>query len=241
MNWLLLLSLAIVGVFAFIGWRVGFVKSVFSLVSTIAVIIITILVSPIVTNLLKSNETISGAIQSKLEAVIDLSGIAENLSSDEEKDPAAFIDGLNLPDSIKDTIKDSLADTMEAKEEEAAAFVGEKLDSLEVYICELLTGIILNALGFFITFLVAAVGLAILCFVLDLLSKLPVLHQINTFAGVVMGALEGLVILWIVFIVITMLGSTGFGQNCMEMISESKILSYLYDSNVLSKILLGKA
>ena len=119
--------------------------------------------------------------------------------------------------------------------------MGEKLDSLEKYICELLTNIILNALGFFITFIVAAVGIAVLCFVLDLLSKLPVLHQINTVAGVAMGALEGLVILWIVFIVITMLSSTGFGQACMTMISESKILSFLYDSNILSKILLGKA
>ena len=86
MNWLLIFALAIIGIFAFIGWRVGFVKSVFSLVSTIAVIIITILVSPIVTNMLKSNEKISGAIESKLEQVIDLSGVAENLSSEEEKE-----------------------------------------------------------------------------------------------------------------------------------------------------------
>jgi len=241
MNWLLILALGIIGVFAFIGWRVGFVKSVFSLVSTIAVIVITILVSPIVTNMLKDNASITGAIAGKLEEVIDLSGVAENLNSDEEKDPTAFIDGLNLPDSIKETIKDSLAATMEEKEEEAAAFVGEKLDALEKYICERLTDIILNALGFFITFLVAAAGLAILCFVLDLLSKLPVLHQINTFAGIAMGALEGLVILWIVFIVITMLGSTTFGQNCMAMINESKILSFLYNSNLLSKFLFGKA
>lgn len=241
MNWLLLVALAIISVCAFAGWRVGFVKSVFSLLSTIAVIIITILVSPIVTNMLKSSDSISGSIQTKLEEVIDLSGIAENLSSDEEKDPTAFIDGLELPDSIKNTIKNSLADTMEEKKEEAADFVGDKLTSLESYICGLLTNIILNALGFFITFIVAAAGIAILCFVLDLLSKLPVLHQINTVAGIAMGALEGLVILWIVFIVITMLGSTGFGQVCMAMISESKILSFLYDSNILSKILLGKA
>ena len=241
MNWLLLFALAIIGVFAFIGWRVGFVKSVFSLVSTIAVIVITILVSPIVTNMLKSNEKISGGIQTKLEQIIDLSGIAENLSAEEEKDPLAFIEGLQLPASIKDTIKDSLSTTMEEKKEEAADFVGEKLDSLEAYICELLTNIILNALGFFITFIVAAAGIAILCFVLDLLSKLPVLHQINTIAGVAMGALEGLMILWIVFIVITMLGSTGFGQSCLTMINDSKILSFLYDSNILSKFLLGKA
>ena len=241
MNWLLILALAIIGVCAFAGWRMGFVKSVFSLLSTIAVIIITILVSPLVTNMLKSNKTITGAIQGKLETVIDLSGVAGNLDSGDEKDPTAFIDGLELPDSIKEAIKTSLEETMEEKKSEAADFVGDKLDKLEIYICERLTTVILNALGFFITFLLAAAGLAILCFVLDLLSKLPVLHQINTLFGVAMGALEGLVILWIVFIIITMLGSTEFGQTCMAMISESKILSFLYDTNVLSKILLGKA
>ncbi len=241
MNWLLLLALAIIGVCAYAGWRVGFVKSVFSLLSTITVIIITILVSPLVANMLKSSEAIAGTIQSKLESVIDLSGIADNLTSDEEKDPLAFIDNLELPESIKDTIKDSLTTTMEEKENEAADFVGDKLGALETYICELLTNIILNALAFFVTFLLAAAGIAVLCFVLDIISKLPVLHQINTLAGIALGALEGLVILWIVFVVITMLGSTSFGQTCMAMISESKILSFLYDSNVLSKILLGKA
>ncbi len=241
MNWLLIVALAIIGLCAYAGWRAGFVKSVFSLVSTVAVIIITILVSPIVTNMLKSNDAIYGTINDKLIEIIDLSSVAEKLSAEEERDPAAFIDGLELPESIKETIKNSLEATMEEKEAEAAEFVGNQLNTLETYICGLLTNIVLNALGFFITFLLAAAGMAALCFVLDIISRLPVLHQINTLAGVALGALEGLVILWIVFIVITMLGSTEFGQKCMVMISESKILSFLYDSNVLSKILLGKA
>lgn len=241
MNWLLGLALAIIVVCAFAGWRAGFVKTVFSLVSTIVIIIITILVSPMVTNMLKGNDKISGVIQTKLEQIIDLSGIADDLSSEEEKDPTAFIDNLELPDSIRNTIKDSLYETMEEKEQEAADFVGDSLNALKVYICETLTNIVLNAIGFFITFLLAAAGMAVLCFVLDLLSKLPVLHQINTLAGIAMGALEGLVILWILFIVITMLGSTELGQSCMTMISESRLLSFLYDSNILSKILLGKA
>ena len=239
MNWLLLLSLAIIGICAFAGWRAGFIKSVFSLVSTIAVIVITIMISPMVTGVIKSNETISGTISSKLEEVIDLTQIAKNLSPEEEKDPTAIIDGLQLPESMKEKIKESLADTLEEKENEATAYVGEKLDALETYICERMTDIILNAVGFFVTFLLAAAGVAILCYVLNVISKLPVLHQINTVAGVAFGALEGMVILWILFIAITMLGSTGFGQSCMAMITESKILSFLYDSNVLSRFLFG--
>lgn len=241
MNWLLLVAFALIGIGAFFGWRAGFVKTVFSLISTIAIIIITIFTSPLVSNLLKNNETIFNTVNDKLDNIIDLSGIAENLSPNEKNDPDAFIDGMALPDSIKDTIKNSLADTMQEKKQEAADFVGDSLNALERYICETLTNIILNALGFFITFLLAAAGITVLCFVLNLLAKLPVLHQINTIAGIAAGALEGLVVLWILFIVLTMLGSTEFGQTCMAMISESKILSYLYDSNVLSKILLGKA
>lgn len=241
MNWLLLAALALIGVGAFFGWRAGFVKTVFSLISTIAIILITIFVSPLITNLLKNNEVIFNTINDKLDNVIDLSGIADNLTAHEQNDPDTLIDGLTLPDSIKDTIKASLADTMEEKKQEAADFVGDSLNALEQYICETLTGIILNALGFFVTLLLAAIGMAVLCFVLDLLAKLPVLHQINTIAGVLVGALEGLILLWIFFIVITMLGSTGFGQACMTMISESRLLNFLYDSNILSKILLGKA
>lgn len=238
MNWLLIVAIVLIGGGAFLGWRAGFVKTVFSLVSTIAVIILTMVFSPVVTNILKGNETITTAIESRLDMFIDLSGLTQTVENDQ--DPTAFIDGLELPDSIKDTLKDSLVETMAEKEAEATALAGEQLDALEGYICELLTDIILNALGFFATFLVAAAGMAVLCFVLDIISKLPGIHQINTLAGVALGALEGLVILWIVFIVVTMLGSTEFGQETMKLISESELLSFLYDSNVLSKILNGK-
>lgn len=238
MNWLLLLAIVIIGVGAFLGWRAGFVKAVFSLVSTIAVIVLTVFLSPIVTGFLESNEAISGAIHGKLDQII-------NLEIDEEKvedttDPLSFIDSLSLPDSIKETIKKALATTMQEKSAEAEAFVGERLEALENYICEVLTNMIINAMGFVITFLVVAVGMAVLCFLLDVISKLPVIHQINTVAGVAFGALEGLVVLWIFFVIITMFGSTGFGQTMLAMVSESEILSFLYDHNFLSKIVMGK-
>lgn len=238
MNWLLILAMVLICGGAFLGWRAGFIKTVFSLVSTIAVIVLTMVFSPVVTNLLKNNDTITGTIESKLELFIDLSGLAETVQDD--RDPLAFIEGLELPDSIKETLKVSLMQTMKERDAETTAYVGEQLDVLEQYICERLTDIILNAIGFFVTFLVTAIGLAVLCFVLDIISRLPVLHQINTMAGVALGALEGLVLLWIVFIVITMLGSTEFGQEAMKLISENELLSILYDSNVLSKILNGK-
>lgn len=219
MNWLFIATLLIIGGGAFLGWRAGFVKTVFSLVSTIAVIILTILLSPIVTNMLKSSDIIYGGIRGQLASVIHFSDIEEGMTTD------AFIDGLSLPDSIKDTLKSNEAIT---------EYAGARLEELEAYICDTLTDIIVNAIGFIVTFLVVAAGLALLCFVLNIISKLPVLHQINTLAGVAAGALEGLVVVWIFFIVITMFGTTEFGRETLALISENPILSFLYDSNLLS-------
>ena len=244
MNWLLIVALVILLGGAFLGWRAGFVKTVFSLVSTIAVIIITLLVSPITTNILNSIEAVPNTIRGGLEAVIDFSGLLEDEDSAENATldtGLQIVDGLNLPESMKETLKEALTQTVADNEAEAQAYAGEKLEALETYICNVLTEMIINAIGFIVTFLLASIGVAALCFVLDIISKLPVLHQINTLAGAGVGALEGLVILWILFIVITMLGSTEFGQNALEMVSESKLLGFLYDSNILSKILLGKA
>lgn len=238
MNWLLLLAVVIIGVGAFLGWRAGFVKAVFSLVSTIAVIILTLLLSPIVTGFLEGNETITGAIDGKLNDIINLEFMVEDV--EDPTDPASFVDNMSLPESIKTVLKEAIENILVEKKEEADNFVGDQLAALEDYICEVLTNMIINALGFVITFVVVAVGMAVLCFVLDALSKLPVIHQLNAIAGIAFGALEGLVVLWLLFIIITMLGSTGFGQAALTMISESEILSFLYDHNFISKIVIGK-
>ena len=219
MNWLFIATVLIIGGGAFLGWRAGFVKTVFSLVSTIAVIILTILFSPMVTNMLKSSDIIYGGIRGQLASIIHFPDMEEGTTTDH------IIDGLSLPDSIKDTLK---------RNEAITEYAGARLEELEVYVCDTLTDIIVNAIGFIVTFLIAAAGLALLCFVLNIISKLPVLHQINTLAGVAVGALEGLVVVWIFFIVITMFGTTEFGRETLALISENPVLSFLYDSNLLS-------
>lgn len=220
MNWVLIVTLLLIGGGAWLGWRAGFVKTVFSLISTIAIIVLTLMFSPIVTNLLKGNETVFNAINSKVELVINFSDADTTAATTD-----AFIDGLSLPESIKDAIK---------KNEAVSGYAGEQMEHLEAFVCEMLTGIIINAIGFVVTLLIAALGMTVLCFVLDIISRLPVLHQINTMAGVAAGALEGLMLVWIFFIVITMTGTTGFGHEALAQITESPLLSFLYDSNLLS-------
>ena len=55
MNWILFATFALIGGGAFLGWRAGFIKTVFSLISTIVVIIFTLIFSSVVTNALISS------------------------------------------------------------------------------------------------------------------------------------------------------------------------------------------
>ena len=43
MNWILVMVIILIGGGAFLGWRAGLIKTVFSLVSTIAVLILTMI------------------------------------------------------------------------------------------------------------------------------------------------------------------------------------------------------
>lgn len=220
MNWVLIVTLLLIGGGAVIGWRAGFIKTVFSLVSTIAILVLTLMFSPIVTNFLKGNETVFHAINSKVALVIDFSSV-ETAGAGAD----ALIDGLALPESIKDAMKNN---------EAVSEYAGEQVEHLEAFVCEMLTGIIINAIGFIVTFLVASIGIGILCAVLNVISRLPLLHEINTLAGVAAGALEGLVVVWIFYVALTMVGTTEFGHEALGYISENPLLSFLYDTNLLS-------
>lgn len=260
MNWILVTVIILIGGGAFLGWRAGLIKTVFSLISTIAVLILTMIFSPVVTNVLKSSDLVTNTIYNGLASVINLSGIVEVLEKEDNDDypivvteypgaievidiainPIEVIENLELPDSIRDMLLDvDILDTIDINDiERWNGYPEEAIEWIETKICNLLTETILNAIGFFVTFLIASVGVAILCFTLDIISKLPVLHQINTLSGALVGALEGLVLVWIGFIIITMLGSTAFGQEALGLITESELLSYLYNNNILSKSIL---
>lgn len=258
MNWILVTVIILIGGGAFLGWRAGLIKTVFSLVSTIAVLILTMIFSPVVTNVLKSSELVTNTIYNGLASVIDLSGIVEALEKEDNDnypvvvteyssavevvdiaiDPIEVVENLELPNSIRDMLLDIL-DTINIDDiERWNGYPEEAIEWIETKIFTLLTETILNAIGFFITFLIVSIGVAILCFTLDIISKLPVLHQINTLSGAIAGALEGLVLVWIGFIIITMLGSTAFGQEALGLIAENELLSYLYNNNILSKSIL---
>ncbi len=222
-NWLLIVCIIIVVALGIVGGIQGFVKMIFHVLSTIIVIVVTILFSSKVTGLLQNNEKIYEAVYGKVVEIVKLE------SEDPEVDTAEeLIDSLKFPTIIKNMIKgsDAISEYRDSSAEELAEYIHTSI-----------AGVIFKAAGFIITFIAAAIIMGIATFIFDHMSQLPVLKDINVIAGIALGALEGVLVIWVFFVFVTMFASSKFGQIMMSMISENPILDFIYTHNIISKYL----
>jgi uncharacterized membrane protein required for colicin V production len=225
MNWLLFVVLAILVVNALIGMKVGLIKTVFSLISLVLALILTVWISPLVKDFISDNEKFYDSVTSKVEKMLPFD--EEEAKANEQ---VSIIEGLKLPQSIKDSLIEN---------NNSEVYKELSISSFKAYISNYLTGIIFNALAFIITFVAILIILWIISIALDLISKLPLLNQINKTAGLLAGLVHGLIIVWLFFILLTVFGGAEFGQKALEMVEESKVLSIIYNNNFLLGFITG--
>lgn len=87
--------------------------------------------------------------------------------------------------------------------------------------------------SYVLAFIIASIGLSVACGVLDIVAKLPVLNQINKTGGLLIGLVEGLLRVWIVFIVLDMFATTQWGNTLLVMIHSNEFVRILYENNWL--------
>lgn len=92
---------------------------------------------------------------------------------------------------------------------------------------------ILRWAAFLIALLLAGVLIRGIVFSLGIVSHLPILHGLNKTAGLLLGFAEGVVLVWIFFVIITVCASTSVGGQLLKMTAQSSILSWLYRNNLL--------
>ncbi len=225
MNWLLIVVVAILAINALIGMKVGMIKTIFSLCSMIIAMVLTIWLSPYINDYMRGNDTIYKAVSNKVEKILP-----EIDTTTDKNKQVSMIEGLSLPKSIKNALIEN---------NNTQVYKQLAVKNFKEYLNGYITGIVINALAFSITFILIFVLLWIISVALDLISKLPVLNQINKTAGLLAGLVHGLVLVWLLFILLTVFGSSELGQKAMTMIGESEFLSVLYDYNYLMKFVIN--
>ena len=130
------------------------------------------------------------------------------------------IEMAELPEVFKSLLSDNNNDVIYEK-------LGVK--TFAEYVGEFLSKLIIHIVAFLCTFLLVTIVLRAIIFALDIVSELPVLGFFNRLAG-------GVVIIWLFFVVITLLYVTAFGREIYQVIQENAILNMLYENNPLMKL-----
>lgn len=219
MNWLEILVIIIIAGYTLNGRRRGFIKTVFTLFSTIIALLLTMWLSPMVNKEVQKNEKIMSFVNNKVEKVVEFSK-----TNDKTSEQMNFIDKLFLPGPIKNALKENNTGDV---------YAAMAVNSFEEYITGTISRIIINASVFIIVMLLVMIILGIISKALDIISKLPLINGLNKTAGLLAGLIHGIVIAWIGFIILTMFSSTNIGKTMFLLINESKFLTMLYDNNLL--------
>ena len=232
MNKLLLVVGAIFLISVIVGYVRGFLKIALSFAITIASIFLVMAISPHISKWIQESTAVEETVKNKLEGMIQLpEGVTpETLSSVEipREQQISLIEGAGLPSMIQDML-------LENNNSEAYAALG--VTSFVDYIGAYITKLIADIIAFLVAWIVVTIIARILMGVIGIVGKIPVIGGVNKIAGAIVGVGIGLIIVWILFVLVTLLYNTTVGQACMTDIAASPILTKLYDGNALMKFI----
>lgn len=227
MNILLLVVAIILLASVFIGYKKGFLKIIASLVATLVCIVLVILISPHVSKWLQESTPLREIVQDKcIEMWVE--GVAteeEAMQMEISRDQQiTMIEGAEIPEMFRQML-------LENNNNEVYAALG--VNTFGQYIGAYIAKVVADILAFLITLIVVFILMKVVMGVLGIIDKLPLIGGVNRLAGGAVGIGVGILIIWIMFIVITLLYNTPIGAACLEDISESQILTKLYENNML--------
>lgn len=253
MNWLLIIVGIIFLICMIVGYVRGFIKIVVSLAATIATIALVVVMTPYVSEGIASVTPIDEMIQKKCASTmkpnlkdIDLTGtplegvdlesagitledIQKQIGDVEipRQKQVELLEASGLPPFLRDGLIEN---------NNSEAYNRLHVSKFPEYVGAYLADVIIKMISFLLTFIIATIVIRAVIFALDIVTALPVIKGLNRIAGIGIGMLIAVIIVWIGFFAITLLYDTIVGKDCFMWIQESKLLTFLYNENIIMKL-----
>ncbi|MGN0158827.1 MAG: CvpA family protein [Brotaphodocola sp.] len=138
-----------------------------------------------------------------------------------------IIEKLKVPQQIKEVL-------LENNNREIYKIL--KVEEFFDYVGTYLAGMLLNLVGSVLLFLLVYIGLRILIRWLDLLARLPIISGINQIAGALLGGIQGMLALWLFFLIVRICAEMPWTAGILSQIHKSVWLSFLYSNNFFNWI-----
>ena len=227
-TWLGIAVLALIAAACIMGFRKGFVKEIVSVFFMLISFLLVWAVNPYVNTFVKEYTPVYDTIQDICQTLVsEQIGNKKTLDKEEQNQ---VMENMELPDLLKNALVEN--NTAETYRYLAVSTFTE-------YISDSLAVMAVNGISFLISFVLSAAVIKLLGFILNVLTKLPVINGINKIAGAAVGGIKCIIFIWIAFLVLTLLCNTTLGQQGMALIQQDAFLNFLYSQNVFVKVFMS--
>jgi len=230
MNWSDFVVIGIIGVFALIGLFKGFIMSVYRLVSYVACLFLSIKLAPVLAGLLEKTPlfgTIKGAIVNNLEVWSRNALSSPQITEAGAQGAEQMLGAIPLPEIFRSSVLSSLPPPSEILD----------VTSILEAVGHRLTGLIISVLSLIIVFIILKFVFIIIGRLLRGIAQLPVFKQVNKIGGLIMGAFQGILAVYILFAVLTLFNSNPGFAPVFNGIESSLIASGFYRNNFIISLL----
>ena len=261
MNMMLLFVIAVFLLLMLWGWHKGLIRIVLSLASMIIAIIITIILAPLVSNLIKDKTSIDENMQAGIYTALTesevvnnaLKSVSDSIYSTEHTEETALTDdskanidsgieaivkAMNLSDKVAADIKEYISD------EGIKSVVNNGTQSLASivirFIAIQLTNIIINIAVYAILWIIFMIILKVITASLGIFARIPGLTSTDKILGMLLGLAEGLIIVWLVFMVVQIGSTNSSFATLLAQINSNPFLKFLNDNNIVMNLLLKR-
>lgn len=218
-------------VFSIMGYVRGSLKILLSLGSLCASLVLVFVIYP--TAVKKFDETpIHDMVEEKVSDYVNDNlkikkdgGIEHTGIEGQQK----IIEGMPLPKTITKKLKEN------NNEEQYKEL---EVDNFEDYVKAYLVKEMMQIISFAIVFIVIHVLMIVFVGLTRVLTKLPAVESLDRTLGVIIGLLEGYVLILVFCVVVTALSGTMNMEPVFEAINNNKILSTIYENNFLMMLIL---
>ena len=250
MSWIIIVFILICMI---LGYRRGFVRSILKIVFTGLSFLLAYFLAPLVGNILMIKTQIDDTVEKKIYSIIE---------SEAEKQVEKELEGT-LGEFITEDMKESLVEAVlnqEPTEEQQHDLIAS-LDSPQFikdilvannnqetksqlgvknfykYVSTYIAYMVTNAIAFVITFAAMILLFNIIMFIANAATSLPIINTLNRLAGMLLGGVEAILIVWMIFSIIMMLADTNFGANLNHQINENVFLHFINKYNIFNSML----
>lgn len=212
-----LVILAIIAVNVGIGFKRGLTGSLLKIASFFIALIIAFLFYKPVADLVIANTNWDDDLQASIEQMLN-GEVGEDGKVNEEQS--------SLPKEMVEYINQNIDKVVQEAKNEVVPTVATQI-----------TSTIIQAGSAIVLFIIAKIILTIVSFLLKFITELPILKQVDKTGGIIYGLIAGLVFIWIVLAIISLLSPALENTGFIKAISESAIGGFLYNNNLLMTII----